>query len=160
MDFIKMGKEDSIDYHVDRDGILTIKIDTKKEIGPSASGKTTLIASSGGNAKLDIGLNVEQMIEAYQINPSRETVDKLAESLDKSVKSIIGKLSREGVYQKQVYKTKTGEVPMTKQEIVVMMAEVLDIDSSKIMGLEKAPKQDIKFLSEVVSERIMEARNG
>lgn len=103
---------------------------------------------------------VEQMIEAYQNNPSRETVDKLAESLDKSVKSIIGKLSREGVYQKQVYKTKTGEVPMTKQEIVVMMAEVLDIDSSKIMGLEKAPKQDIKFLSEVVSERIMEARNG
>tara|TARA_Y100000766_G_C18837831_1_gene571409 strand:- start:164 stop:502 length:339 start_codon:yes stop_codon:yes gene_type:complete len=103
---------------------------------------------------------VEQMIEAYQSNPSRETVDKLAESLDKSVKSIIGKLSREGVYQKQVYKTKTGEVPMTKQEIVVMMAEVLGIDSSKIMGLEKAPKQDIKFLSEVVSERIMEARNG
>jgi len=103
---------------------------------------------------------VEQMIEAYQNNPSRETVDKLAESLDKSVKSIIGKLSREGVYQKQVYKTKTGEVPMTKQEIVVMMAEVLNIDSSKIMGLEKAPKQDIKFLSEIVSERIMEARNG
>ncbi len=32
MDFIKMGKEDSIDYHVDRDGILTIKIDTKKII--------------------------------------------------------------------------------------------------------------------------------
>ena len=59
MEFITMGKEDSIDYHVDRDGILTIKIDTKKEIGPSASGKTTLIASSGGNAKLDIGLNVD-----------------------------------------------------------------------------------------------------
>jgi|TARA_B100000902_G_scaffold367822_1_gene390741 ABC-type Fe3+/spermidine/putrescine transport system ATPase subunit len=59
MDFIKMGKEDSIDYHVDRDGILTIQIDTKKELGPSASGKTTLIASSGGNAKLDVGINVD-----------------------------------------------------------------------------------------------------
>ena len=59
MDFIKMGKEDSIDYHVDKDGILTIRIDTKKELGPSASGKTTLIASSGGNAKLDVGINVD-----------------------------------------------------------------------------------------------------
>ena len=59
MDFIKMGKEESIDYHVDIDGILTIRIDTKKELGPSASGKTTLIASSGGNAKLDVGINVD-----------------------------------------------------------------------------------------------------
>ncbi len=59
MEFITMGKEDSIDYHVDSDGILTIRIDTKKELGPSASGKTTLIASSGGNAKLDVGINVD-----------------------------------------------------------------------------------------------------
>ena len=103
---------------------------------------------------------VELMIEKYTSNPSRETVDNLAERYNKSVKSIIGKLSREGVYQKQVYKTKTGEVPMTKQEIVSQMAEFLDIDSSKIMGLEKAPKQDIKFLCEIVSKRILEAQNG
>ena len=50
-----MGKENSISYDVDNDGILTIKIDTNKEIGPSASGKTTLIASSGGNASIDVG---------------------------------------------------------------------------------------------------------
>ena len=35
--------------------MLTIKIDTSKDIGPSASGKTTLIASSSGNAKISIG---------------------------------------------------------------------------------------------------------
>ena len=34
---------------------MTIKIDTSKDIGPSASGKTTLIASSSGNAKIEIG---------------------------------------------------------------------------------------------------------
>ena len=49
---------------------------------------------------------------------------------------------------------------MTKQELVSQMAEFLDIDSSKIMGLEKAPKQDIKFLNEIVSKRILEAQNG
>ena len=94
--------------------------------------------------------DVEKMVMAYAKQPSRETVDKLAEDLDKSVKSIIGKLSREGVYQKAIYKTKSGEVPMTKQEIILAMATSLGIDSSKIMGLEKAPKQDIKFIYEVI----------
>ena len=50
-----MGKENSISYDVDYDGILTIQIDTAKDLGPSASGKTTLIASSGGNAAINIG---------------------------------------------------------------------------------------------------------
>ena len=93
---------------------------------------------------------VKHMVRAYETEPTRETVDALADELNKSVKSIIGKLSREGVYQKAIYKTKSGEVPMTKQEIILAMAEVLGIDSSKIMGLEKAPKQDIKFIYEVV----------
>ena len=52
---IKIGKNESLEYFVDEVGMLTIKIDTSKEIGPSASGKTTLIASSSGNAKIEIG---------------------------------------------------------------------------------------------------------
>lgn len=103
---------------------------------------------------------VEVMVAWYTAEPTRATVDIIAKEMNKSIKSVIGKLSREGVYQKQVYKTKTGEVPMTKQELVSQMAEFLDIDSSKIMGLEKAPKQDIKFLNEIVSKRILEAQNG
>jgi hypothetical protein len=93
---------------------------------------------------------VEHMIEAYQAQPNRETVDKLAEELDKSVKSIIGKLSREGVYQKQVYKTKTGEIPITKDELILGLADLFEVESSKLMGLEKAPKQVIKFLHDTI----------
>ena len=52
---IKIGKNEGLEYFVDKAGMLTIKIDTSKEIGPSASGKTTLIASSSGNAKIEIG---------------------------------------------------------------------------------------------------------
>ena len=59
---------------------------------------------------------VDLMKEQYTKNPSRETVENLAETLDKSIKSIIGKLSREGVYKKTVYKTKTGEDPETKKK--------------------------------------------
>ena len=93
---------------------------------------------------------VEHMIEAYQAQPNRETVDKLAEELDKSVKSIIGKLSREGVYQKQVYKTKTGEIPITKDELILGLADLFEVESSKLMGLEKAPKQVIKYLHDTI----------
>ena len=93
---------------------------------------------------------VEMMRERYQAEPTRETVENLAEELNKSIKSIIGKLSREGIYQKAIYKTKTGEIPITKSQLIEKMAKLLDIDSSKIIGLEKAPKQDIKYLFEVL----------
>ena len=37
---------------------------------------------------------VKHMVRAYETEPTRETVDALANGLNKSVKSIIGKLSR------------------------------------------------------------------
>ncbi len=49
----KIGK--GVEWQVDDDGILTIKIDTKQDFGPSASGKSTIIASSSGNANINIG---------------------------------------------------------------------------------------------------------
>ena len=60
----------------------------------------------------------DYMVEQYTNKPSRITVDRLAKELSKSPKSIIGKLSREGVYRRSVYKTKTGDIPVTKEEIV------------------------------------------
>ena len=93
---------------------------------------------------------VEQMIEAYTKQPTRETVENLAEDLDKSIKSIIGKLSREGVYKKTVYKTKTGEDPETKKEIVQELAEKLDINYEAVAGLEKAPKTALKILRSAI----------
>ena len=89
---------------------------------------------------------VKHMVEAYQAKPDRSTVDALADELNKSVKSIIGKLSREGVYKKTVYKTKTGEDPITKKELVEELAGILDISANSIVGLEKSPKADLKNL--------------
>ena len=99
---------------------------------------------------------VNMMKAAYTNNPSRETVEKLAEDLDKSVKSIIGKLSREGVYKKTVYKTKTGEDPITKREIVQELAELLVIDYQAVAGLEKSPKSALKILREAIGDECLE----
>ena len=103
---------------------------------------------------------VEVMVAWYKAEPTRATVDTIAKEMDKSIKSVIGKLSREGVYQKQVYKTKAGEIPMTKADIILNLSQLLGIDSSKIMGLEQAPKQDIKYLTENVNKVILEIQNG
>ena len=91
------------------------------------------------------------MVELYKNEPTPETVDILVEELKRSKKSIIGKLSREGVYRREVYVTKTGEKPITKMEIVNNIAEGLGIESSDLNGLEKSPKAALKSLEKAVA---------
>jgi len=91
------------------------------------------------------------LVEEYTRNPSKETVEMLAEKLGKSKKSIIGKLSREGVYQREVYRSKTGELPITKLEIVNNIASLLRIEVDALQGLEKSPKSALQALEEKLS---------
>lgn len=86
---------------------------------------------------------VAQMINAYEANPSRETVDMLAGQMGKSVRSIIAKLSREGVYVAQPKVTKTGEPVVRKQELVVALQDHFGIE---IPTLVKASKADLQRL--------------
>ena len=86
------------------------------------------------------------LVEKYTENPCMETVVLLAAKYDKTVKSIIGKLSREGVYQRAVYTNKSGEAPVTKVELVNNIAENLGIEVENLLGLEKAPKATLKYL--------------
>ena len=88
----------------------------------------------------------KELIATYIDDPSRVTVEKLSQEYNRSLKSIIGKLSREGVYQRESYKTKTGEKPITKIELVHQIAESLKVDPEDLLGLDKAPKQALKFL--------------
>ena len=92
----------------------------------------------------------QYLLEKYSADPTRQTVEALAEELSRSVKSIIGKLSREGVYRREIYKTKTGELPVTKVEIVSDIADHLGIEVESLSGLEKAPKSTLKKLKEAL----------
>lgn len=93
---------------------------------------------------------VSYMIDKYNESPTRDTVQILAEELGKSTKSIIGKLSREGVYQKAQYVSKTGEFPITKKELVVKISDAIDGELEKLEGLEKSPKKELKYLLTLV----------
>lgn len=94
----------------------------------------------------------KRIVEAYKSSPNRETVEALAKELSKSIKSIIGKLSREGVYRREIYKTKTGELPVTKVEIVSNIADDLGLEVESLLGLEKAPKAILKKLENAIKE--------
>ena len=52
----------NVKIEVDKNKIMTIKIDLKEEFGPSSSGKTIIIASTEGNQPVEdeimLGLNV------------------------------------------------------------------------------------------------------
>lgn len=91
------------------------------------------------------------IIEEYSEAPNRETVERLAGELDKTIKSIIGKLSREGVYRREVYKTKTGEDPVTKDQLVREIEDALGFNTEDLAGLEKAPKAVLKQLRDNVA---------
>ena len=88
----------------------------------------------------------QYMVEHYTSCPSMETVEYLAEKLGKTTKSIIGKLSREGVYKRAVYKSKSGESPITKLELVSNISENLGVEVESLVGLDKAPKTTLKAL--------------
>jgi hypothetical protein len=89
---------------------------------------------------------VKDMRETYLANPTRETVDLLAFKYGKSVRSIVGKLSKEGIYKRPSYTTKRGETPVSKDEIVEMIASAIDTPSELLEGLEKAPKQALRLI--------------
>ena len=91
------------------------------------------------------------MVQLYQENPCMNTVEILVEQLKRSKKSIIGKLSREGVYRREVYVSKTGEKPITKVESVSHIAEGLGVEVSDLAGLEKAPKNVLRILSKAAA---------
>ena len=101
------------------------------------------------------------MIAEYEASDNKpETVEKLAEELGKSKKSIVGKLSREGVYKRVSYVTKSGVAPITKVELVRNIASNLELDDTKLDGLEKAPKQVLMLLETTTSIEESDWRKG
>ena len=83
---------------------------------------------------------VNALVSAYVANPSAETVQQFAEAFGKSVRSIVAKLSREGVYQKKVYVSKTGETPVRKDETAEKIGILVGLSEGEVDSLTKANK--------------------
>lgn len=127
-------------------------LDMTNEIGYNISilrNKINLGELTMANAKNYTDEMVNQMTEAYSANPSRETVDELAQTFGKTTRSIIAKLSREGVYIAQPRTTKSGEPVVAKAELVSQIEAHFEME---LPTLVKAGKQDLQRLVDAISQ--------
>ena len=92
---------------------------------------------------------VSSMVDQYAASPTKATVEALAETFGKSTRSIIAKLSREGVYVAQPKVTKAGAPIVRKADIVADIASVLGVEL-ETPTLVKASKIDLLMLKEAV----------
>jgi hypothetical protein len=90
---------------------------------------------------------VEKMVSAYTAAPTKATVEMLSNQFKKTTRSIIAKLSREGVYVPQARTTKSGEPIVRKEDIVSNIENALEIE---LPSLAKASKSDLSNLWEAV----------
>jgi ABC-type phosphate transport system substrate-binding protein len=88
------------------------------------------------------------IITAYQAG---ETVEALAEQFQKSVRSIVAKLSREGVYKKKEYKTKNGESVVKKDAHADAIGAILKLPENDIESLTKCNKNALRAIFEALA---------
>lgn len=85
-----------------------------------------------------------ELVTAYTAEPTQETVTLFAEKFGKTVKSVIAKLSREGVYKKKEYVSKTGEKPVKKEELATEFMELFGLSDAEADSIAKANKTALK----------------
>ncbi len=91
-----------------------------------------------------------KIVAAYKKGKTEEEREDILETLSiqhgKGVKSLRAKLVREGVYIKKEYKTKAGDKPETKENIVKGLASLLGVAAKELAGLDKATKKTLDLL--------------
>ena len=68
------------------------------------------------------------------------SVETIANAMGKSVRSVVAKLSREGVYTPKAYVNKSGEKPVKKDTVADAIGAVLNMSEPEIESLTKANK--------------------
>jgi hypothetical protein len=90
----------------------------------------------------------QKIINDYQNGVS---VKQIADNLGKTVRSIVAKLSREKVYIKKEYKTKTGESVVKKDTHADAIGAILRLPENDIESLTKANKNALKAIFEALA---------
>ena len=90
----------------------------------------------------------EQTAELVNLYKAGETVEALATRLGKSTRSIVAKLSREGVYQA---KTKATKPRVKKADLVDRLALICGVAPEIFESLEKANQEVLETLVETLT---------
>jgi hypothetical protein len=92
--------------------------------------------------------NTQRIIEEYTADPTRATVDRLAEEIGKSPRSIIAKLSSAKVYKAPPRLSKTGDPIIRKEDMAKEIGLWFGIE---VPTLAKAAKLELKALYEALA---------
>ena len=82
------------------------------------------------------------------------TVATLAEKMGKTTRSIIAKLSREGVYKKKEYVTKTGEKAVKKDAHADAIGAILLMTEAEMESLTKCNKTALVKIFEALANSV------
>lgn len=77
-------------------------------------------------------------------------VEKLAEAMGKNTRSIVAKLSREGIYIKAAYVAKTGEKPLSRDNFADAIGQRLGLTEAETDSLTKANKGALSKLAKAL----------
>ena len=102
-------------------------------------------------AEKTLNYTAEQTAKLVAEYKAGTSVESLAESLGKSVRSIVAKLSREGVYQKKAYTTKTGEPVQKKDATADAIGAILRLSEADTESLTKANKRALQAIFDALA---------
>lgn len=76
------------------------------------------------------------------------SVEEIAKEVNKSVRSVVAKLTREGVYKKKEYVPKLGlgQRPVTKEQLAIKIGELVGMSQNDTSSLVKCSKTALQVL--------------
>ncbi|MGA0347125.1 MAG: hypothetical protein ACO3N9_11360 [Alphaproteobacteria bacterium] len=101
---------------------------------------TDMTAKASANYSQEM---VDTISADYSANPTRATVDALAEKFNKTPRSIIAKLSALGIYVKAERVTKRGEPIVRKDELVAQVQESVGFEVPSLVKMTKVDLQNL-----------------
>ncbi len=84
---------------------------------------------------------------------------EIAAKVGKSLRSVIAKLSREGLYKKPEYKTKSGDKPIAKEGYAEQIAMLCGLNEAEATSLAKANKAALAKILKVVKDVMLDAND-
>lgn len=98
--------------------------------------------------KTAVNYTAEMTAKVVEMYKAGEAVETIANAVGRTVRSVIAKLSREGVYAS---KAKTaGAKRVTKADLVGKIAEAIGADKDALESLEKASHEALEMVAKAI----------
>lgn len=96
----------------------------------------------------EVNYTAEMTATVKNMYAGGSTVEAIAATVGRNVRSVVAKLSRElgAGYKRKEYASKTGAAPVTKEKFVEQIANLLSVDAETLGGLEKANKTTLALI--------------